>query len=189
MSEKISIVLSVVAGVAGIASILAALLRRRREQSVSFRMKGENVKRIEIPADTSAEDIKKLIEVLHQAKQEKRIEIPTDSSPEAKELGEKVKQIIGENVEIRKGKPPNDAGLVIIDFLICIVPGVIALLFAGTYLYLLMANRQDPNYETPKELSSAMTTIIGYLFGMGVSHATDRAVTLTGDEVRRLSSK
>ena len=54
-------------------------------------------------------------------------------------------------------------------FLLCVVPGLIALLFAATFAYLLIANNQTPNYTVPKELDSAIKVIIGYLFGVGAS--------------------
>ncbi|MGA2939222.1 MAG: hypothetical protein ABSF52_19290 [Syntrophobacteraceae bacterium] len=65
----------------------------------------------------------------------------------------------------------NLKGHVAVEALLLIVPGIIALMFAGTFVYLLIANQGDPNYSTPKELTAAMTTIIGYYFGIGASHA------------------
>ncbi len=65
----------------------------------------------------------------------------------------------------------NLKGYVTAEALLVIVPGIIALLFAGTFVYLLIANQGNPNYSTPTELSAAMTTIIGYYFGIGTSKA------------------
>ena len=65
----------------------------------------------------------------------------------------------------------NLSGYVAVEALLLIVPGIIALMFAGTFVYLLIANQENPNYSTPKELTAAMTTIIGYYFGIGTSSA------------------
>ncbi len=79
-------------------------------------------------------------------------------------------------------------GFVISDFFLYFVPGIIALLFAGTFVYLVVQNQENPNYSAPKELGSAMTMIIGYFFGMGVSSVADKGNTLTEEDVKRLVS-
>ncbi len=60
-------------------------------------------------------------------------------------------------------------GYVSVEALLLIVSGIIALMFAGTFVCLLIANQGNPNDSTPKELTAAMTTIIGYYFGIGTN--------------------
>jgi len=79
-------------------------------------------------------------------------------------------------------------GFFISDFFLYFVPGIIALLFAGTFVYLVVQNQENPNYSAPKELGSAMTMIIGYFFGMGVSSVANKGNTLTEEDVKRLVS-
>ncbi len=81
------------------------------------------------------------------------------------------------------------AGYVSVEALLLIVPGIIALMFAGTFIYLLIANQGNPNYSTPKELTAAMTTIIGYYFGIGASTAIRKSKTITPEDFKKLISQ
>jgi hypothetical protein len=78
-----------------------------------------------------------------------------------------------------------EAGFVLAEVLLFLVPGIIALLFAGAFVYLSIANQTVPNYTTPKELTAAMTTIIGYYFGVGASTAASKSNTVTASELEQ----
>ena len=88
--------------------------------------------------------------------------------------------------EVKKTKKNDERGFILSDLFLYFVPGVIALLFAGTFVYLLISNQATPEYTTPKELSSAMTMIIGYFFGVGVSSAANKGKTLTEEDIKGL---
>jgi hypothetical protein len=60
-------------------------------------------------------------------------------------------------------------GFVVKDFLVYVVPGLVALVLVGLYAYLRMANAEDPSYTTPEDLNSLMTVVVGYLFGAGAA--------------------
>lgn len=72
-----------------------------------------------------------------------------------------------------------------VEALLLIVPGIIALLFAITFVYLLIHNQENPTYSTPKELGAAMTTIIGYYFGVGASSAINKSKTISAEALNR----
>jgi hypothetical protein len=55
------------------------------------------------------------------------------------------------------------------NFLVYIVPGVVALALVGLYIYLHATNAGNSAYKTPEDLSSLMTVVIGYLFGAGAA--------------------
>lgn len=79
-------------------------------------------------------------------------------------------------------KDNGQEGYASVEALLLIVPGIIALLFAGTFIYLIITNQGNPNYSTPKELSAAMTTIIGYYFGIGASSAINKGKIISIEE-------
>ncbi|MFG0381992.1 hypothetical protein ACF8C6_13705 [Pseudomonas sp. zbq_18] len=51
------------------------------------------------------------------------------------------------------------------NFLVYIVPGILALGLAGLYIYLRFSHAGNPDYVLPEDLSTLMTIIVGYLFG------------------------
>ena len=59
-------------------------------------------------------------------------------------------------------------------------------LFAGTFVYLLIKNSASPTYATPTELTTAMTAIIGYYFGVGASSAFRAGKTVTEERVKEV---
>ncbi len=133
--------------------------RRKKDKTITIKM--ENGSKYEIPSDLPGEDFKKLLI--------------------------KLKSL--ENTEAKKAKKNNEAGFVSNDILVYIVPAIIAILFAVTFLYLIITNQGKPNYSVPKELSSAMTIIIGYFFGIGAANATNKGKTLSRDEINELINK
>ena len=87
-------------------------------------------------------------------------------------------------------KPPSghnskEEGKILLDVLLLIVPGIIALGFAGTFIYLLIQNQDKPDYSTPKELQGAMTTIIGYYFGLGAATAMDKGQVVSAEDIAK----
>jgi len=78
-----------------------------------------------------------------------------------------------------------EGGFVLAEVLLFLVPGIIAVLFAAAFVYLAIANQNVPNYATPKELTAAMTTIIGYYFGVGASAAASKSNTVTVNELQQ----
>ena len=161
---SLEIILAIASGFAGIIGFgkgLFELRRRKEKRTITISIKGGE--KIEIPADTPPKDLEKLIEKLQQTE---RIEI-----------------------DLRTKEHMNERGFVAGEFFLYLVPGIIALLFAITFVYLLISNRQDSNYKTPQELSSAMTVIIGYFFGVGVSAAANKSKTLTSEDIKRLIEK
>jgi hypothetical protein len=87
------------------------------------------------------------------------------------------------------GKKVNQEGYADIEALLLVVPGIIAILFAGTFIYLLIHNQGNPDYSTPKELGAAMTTIIGYYFGIGASSAINKSKTVSVEELIKQLNK
>lgn len=79
-----------------------------------------------------------------------------------------------------------ERGTVVLDILLLVIPGFIALLFAGTFVYLLLQNQGNPSYSTPEELRGAMTTIIGYCFGLGAATAVNSGNTVSEDRLREM---
>jgi hypothetical protein len=161
----IDVLFASVSAIAGMASIAKTIINHRKkgqDQSIFIQLSGKERERVKIPADIPMEDLKKLIERLNQI----------------------------DNIEtaLSSPKPKDQAGFVVSDFFLYLVPGFIALLFAGTFVYLLVLNRQNPNYATPKELSSAMTMIIGYFFGVGVSSVANKSKSLNMEEIKKLIS-
>jgi len=63
-----------------------------------------------------------------------------------------------------------------------LTPAIIAILLALTMVFLLIAHRDTADYKTPDELRNALTVIIGYYFGRGVSGATSSGDRGGGDE-------
>jgi hypothetical protein len=143
----------------GIAGIVVGIVKRFVSRKVNRIIIQSEDERINIPANISKEDLEKLREKLKEI-----------------EIGE---------IELKKDVSKN-SGLIKIDFLILVVPGIIALLFAGTFIYLIVSHQDTPNYTTPKELGAAMTTIIGYYFGIGASAAVNKGKTLSLEEIKKL---
>jgi heme/copper-type cytochrome/quinol oxidase subunit 2 len=144
--------------------IFSIYLRKRffkREKDKTITIKMENGTKYEIPLDLPEGDFKKLLI--------------------------KLKSL--ENIDAKKAKKNNEAGLVSIDILVTIVPAIIAILFTVTYIYLLIANKGNIDYNPPKELTYAMTTILGYYFGVGVTSATTKGKPLSKDEINELINK
>jgi len=82
-----------------------------------------------------------------------------------------------------------EKGSIVLEVLLLVIPGIIALLFASTFIYLLVENKGNPNYQTPGELRSAMTTIIGYYFGIGAATAVSKGKKVTIEELYDLLQK
>jgi hypothetical protein len=76
-----------------------------------------------------------------------------------------------------------ESGTVVLEILLLVIPGIIALLFAGAFIYLLLQNQGNPNYSTPEELRGAMTTIIGYYFGLGAAKALNSVDTVSASQL------
>jgi len=149
--------LTAVAAVLGILLWASRWLAREKKSEFTIETDGQ---KIEIPSDLSAEELRKLLEIIKE-------------SPK----GTKKKE---------QSATSSESGFVTTEFLLFVVPGVIALLFAGTFIYLLVANQNTPNYATPKELSAALTTILGYYFGVGASTAANKGKTVSARDVKKL---
>ena len=137
----------------------ASLKKRKKDKIITIKM--ENGSNYDIPSDIAGGDFKKLLNTLKSL----------------------------ENTDVKKAQKNNEAGLASNEFLVYIVPAIIAILFAVTYLYLIIAHQGETNYSVPKELTSLMTTIIGYFFGMGVANATNKGKPLSKDEINDLINK
>ena len=166
MSMGIEIVLASVTAVAGIASVLKGILGflRKREKLPSIRIKTESGHQFEVPSDISHEDLSKLINKLTES--------------DKKDLGASI-------VGVKKDEK-NEGGFVTSEFLMYFVPGIIAIAFAGTFIYLLIAHQDVDGYSIPKELSSSMATILGYFFGVGVSNAANKSDQLSAEDIQQL---
>ncbi len=164
MSVEITMVAALLSSIAGIVGITAGIKswldrQLRPLTKIKFEVKGESIE----VAGLSDEQIKKIVSDIAA-------------------LSDTMKnQKLGES----KGPPRPDpeSGLVSVEALLLIVPGVIALMFAGTFIYLIIANQANPGYSTPKELGAAMTTIIGYYFGVGASTAINKSKTVSLEEL------
>jgi len=92
---------------------------------------------------------------------------------------------ISDDVQPKKTTQNNQEGNVQLDVMLLIIPGIIALAFATTFIYLLIQHQGDAGYKTPDELRTAMTTIIGYYFGIGASTALNKGQTVTPEELAK----
>jgi hypothetical protein len=102
---------------------------------------------------------------------------------------EQIQTILDSFAEDPKSTPPPrspESGAVVLDLLLLVIPGIIALLFAGTFIYLLLQHQGNPEYSTPQELQSALTTIIGYYFGLGASTALNSGSTVSEGQLREM---
>lgn len=159
--EIIGVILSAIAGILAL-GISISKLRLKKKREYPYTIQTKYGKRYEIPANTSLKDLEKLIEILQRNRDVR--------------------------IKTKKMKHYKEHGFVISEFFVYFVPGIIALLFVGTFVYLVVQNQGNPNYSTPKELGTAMTMIIGYFFGVGVSSAVNKGKTLTEEDVMRLVS-
>jgi len=154
---------AVLVGLMGVFTLIFNLkerfFKRKKDKIITIKMR--NGSKYEIPSDLPEEDFKKLFI--------------------------KLKSL--ENTDVKKVQKNNEAGLVSNDFLVYIVPAIIAILFAVTFLYLIIANQGKTDYSVPNELTSAMTTIIGYFFGIGVANATNKGKPLSKYEINELINK
>jgi len=154
---------AVLVGLMGVFTLIFNLkegfFKRKKDKTITIKMR--NGSKYEIPSDLPEEDFKKLFI--------------------------KLKSL--ENTDVKKVQKNNEAGLVSNDFLVYIVPAIIAILFAVTFLYLIIANQGKTDYSVPNELTSAMTTIIGYFFGIGVANATNKGKPLSKYEINELINK
>jgi len=91
--------------------------------------------------------------------------------------------------EISKMKQ-KEAGFASVDFLLYVVPAIIALTFTFTLVYLLIVNQANPQYQSPDVLKSGLSTIIGYYFGVTVKDKSNPQVpsleTISLDEIKKL---
>lgn len=78
-----------------------------------------------------------------------------------------------------------DKSKVTSEILVLFVPAIIALLFAGTLAYLVIANQDHAEYIPPESLRNAISIIIGYYFGVGASTLLPKTKTLSEDEVKQ----
>jgi len=154
---------AVLVGLIGVFTLIFNLkegfFKRKKDKTITIKMR--NGSKYEIPSDLPEEDFKKLFI--------------------------KLKSL--ENTDVKKVQKNNEAGLASNDFLVYIVPAIIAILFAVTFLYLIIANQGKTDYSVPNELTSAMTTIIGYFFGIGVANATNKGKPLSKYEINELINK
>jgi len=154
---------AVLVGLMGVFTLIFNLkegfFKRKKDKTITIKMR--NGSKYEIPSDLPEEDFKKLFI--------------------------KLKSL--ENTDVKKVQKNNEAGLASNDFLVYIVPAIIAILFAVTFLYLIIANQGKTDYSVPNELTSAMTTIIGYFFGIGVANATNKGKPLSKYEINELINK
>jgi hypothetical protein len=163
---SIEIVVASVTAILGLSSVLKSIFnlkgKRKAKGSISINFKDGH--RIEVPSDIPHEDLEKLINRLKET--------------ESKDLGASIVGV--------KQKEKNEGGFVTSEFLMYFVPGVIAIAFAGTFIYLIISHQDTAGYNIPKELSSAMATIIGYFFGVGVSNATNKGQQLSAEDIQKL---
>ncbi|MGB4075234.1 hypothetical protein [Pseudomonas sp.] len=61
------------------------------------------------------------------------------------------------------------SGSITKNFLVYIVPGIVALGLVGLYIFLRFSNASNPEYVLPEDLSTLMTVVVGYLFGAGAA--------------------
>ncbi|MFZ2725279.1 MAG: hypothetical protein WAX77_03405 [Methylococcaceae bacterium] len=104
-----------------------------------------------------------------------------------KDIEEIILQLAKEDIE-KNIEPVNskETGNILLEVLLLIIPAIIALLFAVTFVYLLVKNEANQQYATPKELQAAMTTILGYYFGIGASSAVNKGKILSPEEIKAI---
>lgn len=159
----IEIIIASFAALLGILSLFKGIFSYKNKEDKTILMKLKDGTILKIPSDISNKDFEKLIPKLRD-----------------------VETIDNIKTKLKKNENLNEAGFISSEFFLFFVPGIIALLFAGTFVYLIIVKRDIPNYSTPKELGSAMTTIIGYFFGVGVTTAANKGKTLELSDVKKL---
>lgn len=163
--EVLIAIASAAFGVLGIYIGVSNILRRGKEPksavtTLAIERYGE---RLEVDTKTlSADELEKVFQALTRVSERKK------------------------RRSVTRAAPTQEQGYITSEFLVYVVPGVIALLFAIAFVYLLVHNDGTAGYSVPKELTTAMTTIVGYYFGIGASAATHKAKHLTAAEARRL---
>lgn len=149
-------------GVSGLVSVIVGITKtyfsRKAEHHIKIQMGDGKILEID-RSRTSNDEIEKLLDLLAE----------TESPKEKKSTF-----------------TSKESGGVLSEVLLLIIPGIIALMLAGTFIYLLIANQSIPNYSTPKELGGAMTTIMGYYFGLGASSVANKSEVLTHEQVKKL---
>lgn len=137
----IEIVLSVVTAIAGIVGIISGIRKTKEEDSLDhISIDLEEHKKL-LSKEFSDEEIKSFITRMRSI----------DTS---------------ESESIKKN---SEAGSATKNFLVYIVPGIVALGLVGLYIYLRATNADNANYIMPEDLSTTMTVLVGYLFGAGAA--------------------
>jgi len=157
--EFIVPVLSVVAGIGGIIAASRSWTTKSKAKK-SIKLQIGDLEKFEISSDVTDEELDRLIEILR-------------------------KKLV-EGHSIPTPKRSKESGFITQEFFLLGVPGIIALLLFITFIYLIVQNQANTDYATPKELNTAMTTILGYYFGIGASTATSKGKILSTTEVREI---
>ena len=137
----IEIVLSVMTAVAGIVGIISGIRKTKEEDSLNH-------------ISIDLEEHKKLLS-------------KEFSDEEINSLITRIKSI--STSESGNKKKNRETGNATKNFLVYIVPGVVALGLVGLYIYLRASNADNANYVMPEDLSTTMTVLVGYLFGAGAA--------------------
>lgn len=139
----IDVLIAVLAAAGGVFGILTGISKSKRDSSLNVLKTEIGNKQFELEEVLSKEEIENFV---------KKIEHLDAIKKETK------------HVNKQRGSTTK-------NFLVYIVPGVVALALVGLYVYLRMTNGDDPEYVVPEDLSSLMTVIVGYLFGAGAASA------------------
>ena len=168
--EMLDIVLIIIGLTAGIVSTIIGVLSffSKKKEKLSIEFLSEDGRKLKIETDIIAVEDREKIEKLIVQFQE------IDSLKSEDKAADASCKII-----------ENESGFILSELFLYFVPGVIALLFSFTFIYLVVKNQKTPDYAIPKELSSAMTMIIGYFFGIGAASATNKGKVITLDEAEK----
>lgn len=150
------VVASMVAGVVG---LLSSVAKKKSTHSRNISIKVGDSESINISSDVSEQDLETLLIKLREVRQDQ---------------------------ETKSHESTSQSGFISTEFLLLGVPGIIALMFALVFLYLVVDNQHVQNYSTPKELGAAMTIILGYYFGVGASAAANKGKVLSAEDVKKL---
>lgn len=179
----LEIALAIFVGGIGLFSIIYSSLFLRKKDKNRITISSRDGRRLSLPSDISSEDIEKLSKIMRENKDfMDKFESNTIKGYDDKK---KDMEIIDDYYTKEKEKEKEN-GYVVRDFLIYVIPGIIAVLFSGTYVYLIISNQHVQNYKAPEELADTLKAILGYFAGLTASSVSSKDDVLSKEDVRKI---
>ncbi|MBK1853224.1 hypothetical protein FE845_17900 [Marinobacter sp. 1-4A] len=139
----IEFILPLMTAIAGILGIISGIRKTKSERE-------DSIEHLRLEIEENMEELEKVL-----------------SKDELEDLVLRVRSI--EKNKVTDTPLRKEHGNVTKNFLVYIVPGMIALGLVGLYIFLRASNAGDTEYSTPEDLNNLMTIVVGYLFGAGAA--------------------